>query len=220
MSSSSFQSSRIIIDIYDLSNLRVMTCDVHDKMSGNNDIGMTETYYRKDGTTIASANEAYGMNFEALVDSYFSNQANVVGEHTKIHIEKLTTSDLELMNRLFSNPSPYPIPDCISFTVDPSVPLTFLPSLPAAASSSSSSAEEEGCPICLEELRNAPVSYLSGHQTDIHYCHHKFHTECIRTYLLTSSSSQPHRPTCPLCRNELRANDIRSLTEGGEKEKE
>ncbi len=45
------------------------------------------------------------------------------------------------------------------------------------------------CSICLEELTDKKIVFLSG-------CKHKFHVACIRLWFRTNDT-----PECPLCRS-------------------
>ena len=121
-------------------------------------------------------------------------------KNSKINIESLSDADLQFFNKLFSNH--YEIPDCVEFTVSPTVQLTNLPKTNA-------NTEKDICPICLEDLYGEPVSYISGNRPDTKYCSHKFHTKCINEYC-----SRNENCVCPICRKTIEYGSIRPLAGG------
>ena len=197
--------SNITIKVYNGPNRLVAEYRVTDHLVNNDDIRVQEIVYNPDGSVFNQSN-ASGWNLDFLVDNYMSTSPNVVGEHTTIHIERLTPDDAEFFNRLFANA--YQIPDCTSFTVAPSVGLTHLPVV-------ASDKNDDVCPICLDNLYDKPASYISGNTAGTRYCNHKFHTDCIRQYC----GQQNGDCKCPICRNKINIDDIRPLAGGRRRRK-
>jgi hypothetical protein len=161
------------------------------------DIPVTEIFYDNDGSVLHTFKQTYDT--DGIIDEFFSTRENVVGEHSKIYIESLSSDDLDFLNKLFSNN--YEIPDCVEFKVSPNIQLTNLPKIKI------NTEEKEICPICLEDLYNGEsVSYISGNKPGVKYCNHKFHTKCINEHC-----SRNDNCVCPLCRQKIEYGSIRQL---------
>jgi hypothetical protein len=193
-------STKITIDLFNGNKEHVANYKINDTISNNDNINGVETFYNKDGT-VDYTSKLNGVDEESIIDQYFSNTPNVVGEYSKINIESLSDADLKLFNKLFTNN--YEIPDCVEFIVASDVKLTNLPKI-------NDNSEKDICPICLEELYSKPVSYISGNKPGVQYCNHKFHTECITEYCSMNDNC-----VCPICRKKIDYGSIRQL--GGKK---
>ncbi len=189
-------TTKIIIDLFNGKNEHISRYVINDTIKNNDDIDIDEILYNKDGS-IQHKSKMNGADDELIIDQYFSNTSNVVGEYSKINIESLSDPDLTMFNKLFLNN--YEIPDCVDLKVSPNVKLTNLPKI-------NSNPEKDTCPICLEELYNEPVSYISGNKGNVQYCNHKFHSKCIQTYC-----SKNEECLCPLCRKKIEYGDIKQL---------
>lgn len=189
-------TTNIVIDIFNRSNQRISTINIHNTIYNNDEIDADEIFYNKDGS-IYHQSKIHGADEEFIMDQYFSNTSNVVGEHSIIHINSLSNEDKKMFTKLFSKQ--YEIPDCVEFDVFPSVGLTNLPKIHADSG-------KDVCPICLGDLRDEPVSYISGNKANVAYCNHQFHTRCIHEYC-----SKQETCLCPLCRRKIDYGDIRQL---------
>lgn len=191
-------TTNITIDLFNGRKQHVSTIMINDTIYNNDDIDVDEIIYNKDGS-IEHKSKMNGVDEDFILDQYFSNTLNAVGEYSVIHINSLSNADMNMFNRLFSKT--YEIPDCVEFTVSPEVQLLNLPKI-----HSTTTTDKEMCPICLEDLYINPVSYISGNKANVQYCNHKFHTTCIHEYC-----SRNEECFCPLCRKKIEVGDIRQL---------
>jgi hypothetical protein len=190
-------NTKIVIDVFNSKGQHTVEYIINDTISNNDDIDVDEIFYNENDGSVYHKSKMNGADEEVIIDQFFSNMPNVVGETTKISIESLSDADLAMFNKLFMNN--YEIPDCVEFKVSPSVNLDNLPKI-------NKNTEKDICPICLEDLYNQPVSYISGNKPNVKYCNHKFHTKCINEYC-----SRNDNCVCPICRQPIDRDSIRQV---------
>lgn len=190
-------NTKIIIDVFNIKGQHTIEYIINDTISNNDDIDVDEIFYNENDGSLYHKSKMNGADEEAIVDQFFSNTPNVVGESTKISIESLSDADLAFFNKLFMNN--LEIPDCVEFKVSPGVNLTKLPKI-------NKNAEKDVCPICLDDLYDQPVSYISGNKPNVKYCNHKFHTKCINEYCSINDNC-----VCPICRQTIDHDSIRQV---------
>ena len=196
-------STKIMVDRFYGKNIPVSRYIINETISNNDDIDVDEIFYNKDGSVV-NTSKMSGADEDVIIDEFFSNRPNVAGEYSKINIESLSEADVNFFNKLFSNN--YEIPDCVEFKVSPDIQLTNLPKINA-------NTEKDVCPICLDDLYDQPVSYISGNKGNVNYCSHKFHTKCINEYC-----SRNDNCVCPICRQKIEHGSIRPLSGGKKKQ--
>lgn len=121
-----YMTTKIIVDRFSGENIHMSRYSINDTISNNDNIDVDEIFYNNDGS-IDYTFKMNGADEEVIVDEFFSNRPNVLGEYSKINIESLSNSDIQFFNNLFINN--YEIPDCVEFNVSPNVQLKNLPKI-------------------------------------------------------------------------------------------
>jgi hypothetical protein len=93
-------NSQIFIDVFSVVTRNLVSrIVVNDVISNNDNINAEEIFYTED-ENIQSRSRMNGLDYETLIDHYFSEVGNSEDEYTVINITQLNPNDLIMFNNL------------------------------------------------------------------------------------------------------------------------